>query len=294
VAASARVRRSASPRLSPARRLRTRANDDIDRRDYCRVSRGEVLALVDHVAEDRGPYAESSWQRATLANGARPTERNLAVALRNMCMVALGIVRITAGGTSIAIVRGPGNKGWGGTTFWDMDQEQEMRIASLKAEEEERWEGCGRELADEFADRSWGSLDFFQRVAYLEEIHQRLRLVFGLTRETRIAFVDDIDGERTGMGYDDETGKYIVVAIDEVRAGRENSTGLVAGLAHELRHAYQHEARQGLHPDEPRADFWRETYRGSDVRAEGYDHHPLELDARAAESAVGFGFTHAD
>jgi hypothetical protein len=136
-------------------------------------------------------------------------------------------------------------------------------------------------------------LNFDERVTYLEAVLRRLRPEFELTWDIELTVVESIDGDPTGMAYDDETGKVILVVSDEVR-DRESPVALVAGLAHELRHAYQHEVREGLHPDEPRADLWRDAYRSCDASADGYEDHPLKLDTKAAETAVGFGFTQGD
>ena len=121
----------------------------------------------------------------------------------------------------------------------------------------------------------------------LTGVHDALRPAFGLERTTRLVFVTSIEGNEAGAGYDDETGTYVLVAVAAL--AHDDPAIVIGGVAHELRHAYQHEARDSLVSD-PRADIWREARTHYDPEGPGYEYGPLETDAERAEIEVRRGY----
>jgi hypothetical protein len=161
-------------------------------------------------------------------------------------------------------------------------------IALVEDEEEKRWRAAGQELRRILSTDQWREAGLAERMHLLTTAHDALRPAFHLTRKTRLAFVADIDGHDAGGGYDDEAGTYVLIVMGEL--DREDPAPLVAAIAHELRHAYQHEARDGVVRDD-RADLWREARTHYDSAGPGYEHGPLETDAERAQVEVGAAYS---
>ena len=129
-------------------------------------------------------------------------------------------------------------------------------IGALEDEEEAAWEEAGIAVRDVVSPDAWHGSDLAGRMRLLTMAHGALRTAFALSRETKLAFVTEIDGQSAGGGYDDETGTYITITIGEL--ARDDPAPVVAAVAHELRHAYQHEAWDEVVSD-PRASQWRQA-----------------------------------
>jgi hypothetical protein len=161
-------------------------------------------------------------------------------------------------------------------------------ISALEDEEEIAWEKAGAAIRDVVSPDAWHESDLADRMRLLTTAHGALRPAFDLSRGTKLAFVTDIDGRSVGGGYDDETGTYITIVIAEL--ARDDPAPVIAAVAHELRHAYQHEAWDELASD-PRAGLWRQAREVYDSEHPGYEYGLLETDAERAQRAVGRGYT---
>lgn len=166
-----------------------------------------------------------------------------------------------------------------------------VRRAQIEDEEERRWQETGEELRQRIHLHQWQQATVPERMELLTEAHDLMRPAFDLTRSTRLVFVTEIDGLTSGGGYDDEVGTYVLLVAAELE--RDDPGPLIAGIAHELRHAYQHEARDGINSDE-RSEEWREAQKHYDNTQPGYEYGPLEVDAHRAQVAVGAGYAETE
>ena len=159
--------------------------------------------------------------------------------------------------------------------------------ARLEDAEEERWNAAGADLRGVIDTANWQEADLAGRMSMLGEAHDVLRPSFEMTEPTCLAFVTDIGGKKSGGGYDEETGKYILFPVAELE--REDPRPILGGLAHELRHGYQHETIKGV-IDDPRRDEWQRALARYDAAGVGSEWNPLELDAERAQIDVMVGY----
>lgn len=154
---------------------------------------------------------------------------------------------------------------------------------------EEEWAGwreAGKALRPVLAE--WAPGDAVERAEMLQRAHGFLREVMGVQRPTRLVFATDIEGDAEGAGYD-ETSGYILLLLSNLEDA--DPAPLVAALAHEVRHAYQHDVVDG-DVEDARADVWRAAFESYDANARFNDiANALEIDAGDAASEVGEGFS---
>ena len=148
------------------------------------------------------------------------------------------------------------------------------------------WRDAGGTLRELFA--SWPSVGPVERAETLQRAHTSLRHTMGAKRKTTLVFASDIDGDTAGAGYDEHTG-YILLLVRNLLD--DDPAPLVAGLAHEVRHAYQHDVVDGAIKDS-RAAEWRAAFESYDALARFNDiANALESDADDARCEVGAGFS---
>jgi hypothetical protein len=150
-----------------------------------------------------------------------------------------------------------------------------------------RWEELGHNLREETPVELWKAAGQIGRAELLEKAHQYMRPAFELEEQTRLVFLKEVeigDADLEGMGFDDVRGEYVLVAFSELE--REDPGPVLAGLAHELRHAFQLQSIGQTSPD-PRVGEWAACHRGAEPRAES---GALERDARRAQAIVAEAF----
>jgi hypothetical protein len=171
-----------------------------------------------------------------------------------------------------------------------MDDDLRQQLARRAAEEDKLRE-AGQQLRSGLPPDRWPRADVLMRMEFLSEAHDLLRPHFNLTQATTLAFCRDIDGGRTGGGFDEQTGRYILIAYGELT--RDAAWPVLGALAEELRHAYQYEAVH-RHVVDDRADRWRENFDNYDSETPLYQvMNEIEQDAERARESVVEGYLDA-
>jgi hypothetical protein len=154
----------------------------------------------------------------------------------------------------------------------------------IEEREVARWTELARQMPAVVPGEWWSGAGPLGRAELLEKAHREMRPAFSLHDPTRVVFAKEVeegDEAPEGMGFDDEHGEYIVIAFATL-LDHEKPGVAIAGLAHELRHAFQFESIWGPSTD-PRVDEWRSCYRSIWRKSES---GALETDARRAQETV--------
>jgi hypothetical protein len=148
------------------------------------------------------------------------------------------------------------------------------------------WREAGDALRPLFV--SWPAAGPAERAEMLGHAHASLRRTMGVKRRTTLVFANDIDGDTEGAGYDEDSG-YILLLVSNLLDA--DPTPVLAGLAHEVRHAYQHDVIDG-DVEDARAGEWRAAFASYDAHARFNDiANALEIDADDARCEIRAGFS---
>jgi hypothetical protein len=156
-------------------------------------------------------------------------------------------------------------------------------LRELSRSEATRWTEMVESIVAEIPLSLWKGAGPVGRAELLERAHRLMRPAFDLVDDTRVVFAVEVeagDAAPEGMGFDDERGEYILVAFAELEC--EDPRPRLAGLAHELRHAFQMQVIRGRKSD-PRAEEWVACHRGPERNSET---GALEQDASRTQAIV--------
>lgn len=156
-------------------------------------------------------------------------------------------------------------------------------ILQLAGSEATRWTAMVESIVTEIPLGLWKGAGPKGRAELLETAHRLMRHSFDLVDDTRVVFSIEVeagDAAAEGMGFDDERGEYILVAFAELEC--DDPRPRLAGLAHELRHAFQMQVIGGRASD-PRAEEWAACHRGPERNSEA---GALEQDAARTQAIV--------
>jgi hypothetical protein len=165
---------------------------------------------------------------------------------------------------------------------------------------DDEYAAIGRAMRSVISPADWTAAGPAARRDALNNAHDLLRSRTGLVADTRLQFVTDEEmaaavgdpDAHEGLAFDETNGDIL---IPERHFADDNPATLLAGLAHETRHAWQRDVASGdiVHPDggaaaevirngfetyEPLAPRWKAAV------------HPLEVDAQDAGAAFGAGY----
>ncbi len=261
---------------------------------YNTLINATIMNLSDNVLTKAAKMDSMGTALETIARYYRRTEKEI---ITGKCHV-IGLAEILAG------LPGTDKRGlWEKIVDWFRHKDPDMYDTTTRAQEKAADEMMRGELRnilqdEKYSPEHWDKASIEERKRILQDYMNEVARVYGLKDvNLTINWGNDLEYTRETITWGYYTHKNHTVTINEAaltdRLGNWDSYELIGTVAHELRHAYQHEAID--HPTQfmvskETIDTWKYNFDHQidpDVDFDGYYAQDIEVDARSFEVSRG-------